>query len=279
MSGEYGQFDPFRGIDQAELERVRPMAALLEKRSQSAEEVAVRTAYLDLLAIQPGESVLDVGCGSGVPLRDMARRVGPAGRAVGLEYSAAFLAIARELVEQEGLAQQIELREGDALALPFADGEFDLALTATVLRHIAGGDRGVAELARVVKPGGRVAVFEGDADGCLINHPDRQLTRRIVASGSDNNNIDGQLARRLPGLMVEVGLVDVQAQAFTTIDRDPNGYYFQRCERWAIMAAQVDAISRDERDRWLEALKAEQAAGRYLVAQVQILAWGRRPLT
>ena len=249
MAREYGQLDPFREIDQAELERVRTMAGLLEKRSQSPEEVAVRTAYLDLLAIQPGEHVLDAGCGSGIPLRDMARRVGPTGRAVGLEYSPAFLTIARELVEQEGLAGWVELREGDVRELPFGDGEFDLAVAATVLRHIPGGDRGVAELARVVKPGGRVVVFEGDADGCLINHPDRQLTRRIVASGCDNNNIDGQLARRLPGLMVETGLVDVQAQAFTTIDRDPNGYYFQRCERWAIVASQVGAISADERDR------------------------------
>jgi hypothetical protein len=131
----------------------------------------------------------------------------------------------------------------------------------------------------LARPGGRVAVFEGDTDGCLINHPDRQLTRRIVASGSDNNNIDGQLARRLPGLMVEAGLIDVQAQAFTTIDRDPNGYTFQRCERWAIMAAELGAVSPEERDRWIEALKAEQAAGCYLVAQVYILAWGRRPLT
>jgi SAM-dependent methyltransferase len=208
----------------------------------------------------------------------MARRVGPSGRAVGLEYSAAFLTIARELAEQEGLSERIELRLGDARALPFANGEFDLALAATVLRHIPGGDRGVAELARVAKPGGRVAVFEGDVDGCLINHPDRALTRRIVASGSDNNNIDGQLARRLPGLLHEARLDDIQVQAFTTVDRDPNGYYSQRCVNWAKAAARVGVISPEERDQWIEALMLEQAAGRYLVAQVQILAWGRRPL-
>jgi SAM-dependent methyltransferase len=279
VTGEYGQLDPFRGIEAAEIERVREMATLLEQRSQSAEEVAVRTAYLDLLAIQPGEHVLDVGCGSGIPLRDMARRVGRTGRAVGLEYSAAFLAVARDLSEQEGLSAWTELRQGDARALPFADGEFDLASAATVLRHIPGGDRAVAELARVVREGGRVAVFEGDTDGCLINHPDRALTRRIVASGTDNNNIDGQLARRLPGLLHEAGLEEIGVQAFTTVDRDPAGYYSQRCVNWAKAAARVGAISPVERDRWVDSLMAEQAAGRYLVAQVQILAWGRRPMT
>ena len=278
MEREYGQLDPWRTIDRVDVEQIRPLAARLELRGQHADEVAARSAYLDLLAIRPGERVLEVGCGSGVVLRDLARRIGPHGRAVGLEYGAAFLPIVRELAERDGLADRIELRQGDARALPFADGEFDLALAATVLRHIPGGDRGVTEMARVVRPGGRVAVFEGDTDSCLINHPDRELTRRIVASGTDDTTVDGQLARRLPGLLRGAGLEDVQAQAFTTLDLDPNGFYAERCVRWATTAAQAGTISSVERDRWLEAFEQEQAAGRYLVAQVQILAWGRRPM-
>ena len=277
MTREYGRLDSWQTMDRAEVERVSRLAALLELRGQNADEIAARLAYLDLLAIQPGERVLEVGCGSGVVLRDLARRVGPNGCAVGLDVSAAFLPIARTLAEREGVAACIELREGDARALPFADQEFDLALAVTVLRHIPGGDQAVVEMARVVRPGGRVAVFEGDTDGCLINHPHRELTRRIIASGTDDHTIDGQLARRLPGLMLEAGLEDIQAQAFTTLERDPTGFLAERCERWATGAAQVGAITSFERDRWLEALHQEQAAGRYLMAQIQILAWGHRP--
>jgi len=257
-------------------EQVRHLAARIELRGQNADEIAARSAYLDLLEIQPGERVLDVGCGSGVVLRDLARRVGSSGRAVGLDYGAEFLAIASELAE---LLERIELRQGDVRALPFSDGEFDLVLAATVLRHVPDGDRSVAELARVVRPGGRVAVFEGDTDGLLINHPDRALTRRIVASGTDDTTVDGQLARRVPGLMLEAGLEDVQARAFTTIERDPNGFYANLCDRRAATAAQAGAITDEERDRWLEAFHAEQAAGRYLAAQVQILTWARRPMS
>jgi hypothetical protein len=133
-------------------------------------------------------------------------------------------------------------------------------------------------MARVVRPGGRVAIFEGDTDGCLINHPDRELTRRVVTSGTDDTTVDGQLARRLPGLLLEAGLEDIRAHAFTTLERDPNGFFAERCVRWATGAAQAGAISAAERDRWLEALRQEQAAGRYLVAQIQILAWGHRPV-
>jgi SAM-dependent methyltransferase len=277
MTRGYGRLDPWTTIDRADVEQVRRLAARLELRAKNPDEIAARSASLDLLAIRPGERVLDVGCGSGVVLRDLARRVGPQGCAVGVEYNAAFLPIARELAEQEGLTERIELHQGDARALPFSDGEFDLALAVTVLRHIPGADRAVAQMTRVVRPGGRVAVFEGDTDGCLINHPDRELTRRVVMSGTDDTNLDGQLARRLPGVLLEAGLENVHAQAFTTLERDPNGFFAERCVRWATGAAHTGAISAAERDRWLEALRQEQVADRYLVAQIQILAWGYRP--
>ena len=93
------------------------------------------------------------------------------------------------------------------------------------------------------------------------------------ATGTDDTTVDGQLARRLPGLLLEAGLEDVRAQAFTTLERDPNGFFAERCVRWAT----AGAISAAERDRWLAALRQEQAIGRYLVAQIQILAWGHRP--
>lgn len=134
-------------------------------------------------------------------------------------------------------------------------------------------------MARVARPGGRVAVFEGDTDNCLINHPDSELTRQIVASGTDDTTVDGQLARRLPGLVRDAGLEDVRAQTFTILDLDPDGFYAERCVRWATGAAQAGTISPDECDSWLDAFKQGQAAGHCLVAQIQILAWGRRPLT
>lgn len=85
--------------------------------------MAARAEYLDLLGLQPGQRVLDVGCGSGVVTRDMARRVSPSGRAVGVDPSGEFLTIARDLARADGLAGVAEFREGSALALPFGDAE------------------------------------------------------------------------------------------------------------------------------------------------------------
>jgi ubiquinone/menaquinone biosynthesis C-methylase UbiE len=99
------------------VERAREMASLLERRARSSDETAARAAYLDLLAIGPGERVLEVGCGHGIVMREVARRLGPGGRAVGLDPGRAFLTIAREQADQTDWGKRVELREGDARAL------------------------------------------------------------------------------------------------------------------------------------------------------------------
>ena len=85
-------------------ERARDLAARLERRANAADEVAARDAYLGLLEITAGERVLDVGCGSGAVTREIARRVGGRGVAVGLDPSPALLAVARELANKAASA-------------------------------------------------------------------------------------------------------------------------------------------------------------------------------
>lgn len=273
----YGRLDRWWDSDRIGPETARGMADRIELRARAADEVAARRAYLDLLAPRPGQRVLEVGCGTGAVLRDLAPRVAPGGRAVGLEYSPAILAIARELAAEAGLLDLIELRPGDARRLPFADGEFDLALAATALSHIPDAERAVPELVRVVRSGGTVAVFDRDTDSYVINHPDRALTRRIVASYSDHGQTDGWLIRRMPGLMAAAGVREIGVRAFTSLEREPDGFYGVNCLRAAEVALQTGEVSRAEHDRWLAELRAEQAAGRFLAGMTQILVWGRRP--
>jgi SAM-dependent methyltransferase len=241
------------------------------------DQAAARAAYLDLLGVAAGARVLDVGCGSGAVTREVARRVGPTGRAVGLDPSPHFLAIARELARRDGLDERVELRLGDARQLPFADREFDVALAATTLAHTPDAERAVPELTRVVRPGGRVGIFDLDGDGVLLAHPDRALTRRIVAASSDHLLVDGWLARRLPSLLTAAGLEDVGVRAFTPLERDPAGFAARLAERRAAVARQAGAISPDEQRAWLDALHAEQTAGRFLGGQTHLFVWGTRP--
>lgn len=274
----YGRYSRWRETSRLDEAEARERAAHLELRARSEDQVAARDAYLELLGVAPGERALDVGCGSGAVLRELARRVSPDGHAVGLDPSPALLAVARELAEQEGLAKLVDFREGDARSLPFSDAEFDVVLAVTTLSHVPDGERAIPELARVVRPGGRVGVFDLDGDSLMIAHPDRALTRRIVGAWSDHSLVDGWLGRRLAGLLAEAGLDGVRVRAFTAIERDPSGFYATLAEQAAEVAVQTDAITAEEHRRWLEALHAEQAAGRFIVGQGHIFAWGTRPL-
>ena len=103
---------------------------------------------------QPGDAALDVCCGTGDFAVELRRAVGPSGRVVGLDFSPQMLAVARRK------CSAVEWQQGDALALPFADGEFAAACVGFGVRNLSDHRRGFAEMARVVRPGGRVVCLE-----------------------------------------------------------------------------------------------------------------------
>lgn len=101
-----------------------------------------------------GGRALDVACGSGRLSIELLSRVGPAGEVVGLDFSASMLGVAGRSAPGPRYVR------GDALALPFEEGGFDAATIAFGLRNLADPARGLAEMARVVRPGGRLVVLE-----------------------------------------------------------------------------------------------------------------------
>ena len=115
-----------------------------------------RTA--DRAELRPGNSALDVCCGTGDLALELYRRVGPQGRVVGCDFSEPMLELAREKAVRSGAGIQFEW--ADALELPYDDGAFDAVTVGFGARNLADLDRGLAEMARVLKPGGRLAILE-----------------------------------------------------------------------------------------------------------------------
>ncbi len=110
------------------------------------------------LELAPGATVLDVGCGLGGPARHLAAEC--AARVTGIDLSQPFVDVARMLTERCGLADRVQFRQADALDLPFADASFDHAWTQHVAMNIAGRDRLYRSIHRVLKPGGRLAIYD-----------------------------------------------------------------------------------------------------------------------
>ena len=118
-----------------------------------------RRAMVAEVDASSGNRVLDVATGTGLVAEELVRRYGC--RVVGIDQSAAMLGRARSKLERDpGLAARIELLEGEAEVLPFADAEFDHLTFTYLLRYVDDMPATLAELARVVRPGGRVASLE-----------------------------------------------------------------------------------------------------------------------
>lgn len=110
----------------------------------------------DAAEIRPGDRVLDVACGTGVLAREAARRVDSSGRVAGIDISPAMLAVAARI------APGIEWQQGDANALPFADGSFDAVVSQFGLMFFPNRPRALREMMRVLVPDGRMAVAVWD---------------------------------------------------------------------------------------------------------------------
>ena len=148
--------DPFREIDRSA--DPAALVSALEQRGRDRGQRRLRRAFLRAVPIRRGDTVLEVGCGTGVILRELIPLVGRGGRLAGIDPSRAVLAAARRLCRGTG----ISVRHADGTKLPFADDGFDVTLAVTVLLHVADPVAVVREMARVTRAGGRVAVQDQD---------------------------------------------------------------------------------------------------------------------
>ena len=139
-----------KDIKHLTIDDLAPIDEFHSRRRLATEELA------RMLAPKPGETLLDVGSGLGGPARYLAKVCGC--RVTGVDLTAEFVATANELARRAGLSDQVEFRQGSALDLPLADGSVDLAWSQNVAMNIADRPRYYAQMRRVLKPGGRLAI-------------------------------------------------------------------------------------------------------------------------
>jgi ubiquinone/menaquinone biosynthesis C-methylase UbiE len=124
--------------------------------------IAMMTQYLDAMDIDSAKAVLDVGCGTGVVARAIAQRSGFAGHITGVDVSSYLIAAAERLAEDEGVGGVTEFHVGDSQSLQASAARFDAAVAHTLLSHVGDPLAVLREIARVVKPGAMVGIFDGD---------------------------------------------------------------------------------------------------------------------
>jgi ubiquinone/menaquinone biosynthesis C-methylase UbiE len=255
-----------------------------------AGDVATFAGYLDALAaLEPvreakrrrdrvlaarGARVLELGCGTGEDARAMGRLVGPGGRVVGLDASEGLLALARERTGPED--GPVEWVRADAAALPFAEDSFDAVRIERVLQHVEDPQAVIAEAARVLCPGGRLAAVETDWGTLAMDLGPLDQAESVTAMLARGVRWPWA-GRALWRWLSEAGLADVQVEAEPVV---------MVVDPWSMPDGErlLRVVARRAREAgvaWgalLDAARARAPAGGWFVSLVMFAAHGRRPL-
>jgi len=250
------------------------MIGSLEARGRTAGYLGVVRHLLEEAQLRPGETVLEVGCGTGVLDRWLARHTGGANRVVGLDISPYLLREATALVRKEDLEGVIEFREGRAEALPFPDSSFDVAMSSTVIQRVD-ADRMLREMVRVTKPGGRVAVVghAHDMPRWVNLALPAELKAKLEAPGwaSDRGHQlgcdDASLYRRFH----QIGLTQVKMfPQFAAFD--------ERSRLQSLQGDILPTLTPDAVQEWRAAVAQAEAAETFFIATPFHCAVGTKPL-
>jgi ubiquinone/menaquinone biosynthesis C-methylase UbiE len=230
----------------------------------------------EMLAPRPGARFLDVGCGAGDDVMELAHLVGKAGKVVGIDRNPAMIAQCVERARNSGLSVSFEI--GDAHGLRFSDGFFNGTRSDRAVQHMENPEKVVQEMARVTVSGGRVVITEPDWETLTIDCSNRAVMRRIVQFISDHALRHGWIGRQLASLFRRAGLNPVDTSADTFIIQD-----FQLADRiWglkrhSVRAQEAGYVSAAEREAWLAELQQADYAGLFFSAMVGFVASGCKP--
>jgi SAM-dependent methyltransferase len=170
--------------------------------------IALRAFEAEHLALSPGQSLLDVGCGRAEVACALAPSVQPGGRVVGVDASEAMLADARRRAERAGT--DLELGVGDATALDLPDATFDAVRCERTLQWIPDPSAAVAELVRVLRPGGRISLIDTDWRTLAVDLPDATAELDVMRAILDARGPQASAGGQLVNLCRDAGLVDIE---------------------------------------------------------------------
>jgi arsenite methyltransferase len=236
----------------------------LEALYRTPDVIAQRHRTLTALEPREGEHILDIGAGPGLLIADMAAVVGPTGHVTGLEISDSMLAVARRRFASSAIADRVTLVDGDAAALPFPDASFDAATSTQVYEYVADVDQALAELYRVLRPGGRALILDTDWASIVWNTTDQARMDRVLAAWVGrfaDPHLPRSLSRRLRDAGFRIRRRDVLA--LLNPEYDPNTYSVASASIIADYVTGRGDLTSDEVQAWQQDLAQLGAEGRY----------------
>ncbi|MFG3702211.1 methyltransferase domain-containing protein [Micromonospora sp. NPDC047620] len=237
---------------------------ILDAAETTPDATALRARSYQLLRLHAGATVIDVGCGTGRAVAELAQH---GARAIGVDLDPAMLAAARSRFPD------IDVRAADATDLPLGDGQAHGYRADKVYHVLPEPPAALAEARRVLAPGGRIVLLGQDWDIMIIDSDQPDLTRRIVHARADTIP-HPRIARAYRNLLLDTGFHDVEVEVRTAIFTDATMQPLLAGH--ADAARQTGAISVEQAEAWVSEQTQRAASGRLMVAVPMFLAAATR---
>jgi SAM-dependent methyltransferase len=247
---------------------------LMEEFNASAGATRRRARLLEVLALKPGDHVLDVGSGPGHYAFAIASAVGDAGRVAGVDNAKDSLETAQRRCS--GLAN-VSFHLGDAVDLPFDAATFDVVISTQTFEYLPNVGATLGQIFRVLKPGGRVLIHDTEWDAWVWHSSDRARMNRIMEVW-DSHLADPHLPQTLGAKLAAAGIEDVGVEPLVHVETT-----YDPASMSAILItfvagyAMSQGIPESEATAWADDLRALGSSGDYFFSSNEYIFTGIKP--
>lgn len=251
--------DAYSNITAAAPNVLNVLMDAMELRAADLQQRAIRERFLSKVAFPEGARVLEAGCGTGAICRELAARP-HVGEVVGLDPAPAFLDRARELAA--GIPD-LRFDEGDARSLPYADREFDAVVFHTCLTHVPDPEKALFEAFRVLRPGGCLAILDGDYATTTVaigDHDPLQACADAAMAGLVN---DRWLVRHLPPKVMSAGFAIERFESHGYMQTSAPDYMLTLVDRGADLLVGSQGIDAELAEELKQEARRRVQAGRF----------------
>lgn len=244
--------DPYADLGSQDVALQERIADAMEARCMEPAQISIRKAYLQNLNLPDNAAALELGSGTGHVTRDLLTLAGAA-TAHGIEPSPVMVARATEHFADD---HRLSFEVGDAKATGLENGSFDLVLLHTLLCHVPGPEDVIQEALRILKPGGVLAICDGDYSTATAKIADYDPIDQLVRFMINQNVTNLWIMRQIPGMLVEAGFKLGSRTGHGYVAEGEATYFLTVIDRGADRMVEEGLLFRDT----AEALKAEARA-------------------
>lgn len=245
--------DIFQSIDAVDAEKQLMIAERLESRATMPNFVAVRDAYFQQIGLNSLRRLLELGCGTGAVCRAIATWPRFNGEITGSDLSKSLIDTARRLTDAVGI-DGIKYLQADGQGSTAHESDFDMVLGHTVISHVADPDAFLKEALRLVRPGGRVVIHDGDYASMTFDTGAPEYDGALPAKYFDAIVANPFVMREMPRRLGKLGVTSSEAIGAVVLEAGTGEYFPSIIRNYAPIVTAAGNVSDAEATGWMKAL-------------------------